>query len=329
MVFNKTAIRLAVSIPLLLLIFGAVFLWSSLRPVSSNSQEKIFVINKGEGIVSVASRLEKQGVVRNRYAFLLLAHYLNLTNKIQAGSFRLSPASSPEQIARSLTVGRLDRWLVVIEGWRREQIAQAVEKNFSITAEEFLAASKGLEGYLFPDSYLVPVNAGASTIVKLMRDNFDRKVGGLLKQTKDGGLSPEQVLVIASLVEREARFDSDRPLVAGVLINRLKNGWPLQVDATVQYAKANRLCRLRIPDCQDWWPAISQKDLSLISPYNTYLNKGLPPTPISNPSLSSIKAVINYQGSDYWFYLSDQSGKIHFSRTLKEHQEKIRRYLGN
>jgi UPF0755 protein len=192
-----------------------------------------------------------------------------------------------------------------------------------------LSASQGLEGYLFPDSYLVPVNSSASAIVKLMKNNFDKKTAGLLEQAKERGLTPSQVLIIASLVEREARLDSDRPLVAGVLINRLKDGWPLQVDATVQYVKANKLCRLKVSNCQEWWPAINKKDLLLSSPYNTYLRKGLPPAPISNPSLSSIKAVVNYQESDYWFYLSDKSGRVHLSRTLQEHQEKIRKYLND
>lgn len=322
---KRVALSLAAAFSLLVILL-TIFFWLSLQPTSS-SEEKIFVINKGERLTSIASRLEKEGLIRNKYVFLALVYYLGLDKKIQAGSFRLSPAHSSTEIARLLTVGRLDKWLVVIEGWRREQIAQAVEKEFpTISAEEFLRETKGMEGYLFPDSYLIPVNASVSVVVELMRENFEKKTKEWLKKTS-ADLTPEEVVILASLIEREVKFDSDRALVAGVLINRLKNGWPLQVDATVQYAKANVICGLKPARCQNWWPPVSKEDLSLDSPYNTYLRKGLPPTPISNPSLSSIKAVVNYKKTDYWFYLSDKEGRIHFAKTLEEHQRNIRRYL--
>ena len=140
-------------------------------------------------------------------------------------------------------------------------------------------------------------------------------------------MDKNQVLILASLVEREAHHEKDRPIVAGILSKRLRNNWPLQVDASVQYALASKNCPLSKANCQ-WWPqSLSEKDLKTQSSYNTYLYRGLPPAPICNPSLSSIKAVIFSQESPYWFYLSDKQGEIHYAVSDRQQAENIRKYL--
>jgi len=132
---------------------------------------------------------------------------------------------------------------------------------------------------------------------------------------------------IASLVERETRSEAERPVVAGILLKRLKAGWPLQVDAAVQYAVAGVNCSRFDPACQ-WWPSLTKEDLMINSPFNTYKFKGLPPAPIANPGLSSLEAAFSPEESDYWFYLHDGQGQIHYAKTLAEHQENIQKYLG-
>lgn len=309
----------------LLVVSLLAYYWSCLRPVG-NGEEKIFVINRGESTVSIAQRLKKEGLIKNKWAFLLYLQLSGQANKIQAGSFRLSPNNSLPQIVEQLKKGRLDVWLTVLEGWRREEIAEKVAEKLTIDQKEFLAATRGKEGYLFPDSYLIPVNANAEEVVAILEKNFQKKWQSLQNEAAKLELTQDQIITLASIIEREVKFDQDRPIVAGILIKRLQAGWPLQVDATIQYAKANINCRQSVNNC-DWWPQVVKTDLEIDSPYNTYLYRGLPPTPICNPSLASLKAVINYQPTDYWFYLSDLSGKIHFAKTLEEHQLNIKRYI--
>jgi len=234
---------------------------------------------------------------------------------------------STEEIARALTSGRLDAWLKAVEGLRSEEIASLVEKQFSIQRDQFLETVKGKEGHLFPDSYLIPLGSSADKVAEIMTKNFDKKTELLWEEAKTKGLSKDEVIILASLVERETSKEEDRPLVAGILIKRLKNNWPLQIDATVQYAKATLNCSNNSENCE-WWPKVYSGDIKAIkSDFNTYEHVGLPPSPICNPSLSSIRAVINYKDTPYWFYLSDSNGEIHFSETAAEHQKNIQRYL--
>ena len=304
--------------------FCLFYLWVT-SPVTSNGQEKVFVVNRGEPTRTIAVRLKKEGLVKSSYLFIVETYRLGLMGKIQAGSFRLSQTMSTDQIVKSLTSGKLDQWLTVVEGLRREEIASVVEKELGIKGSDFLLASLGKEGSLFPDSYLVPVGSSAKKVVEMMLTNFDKKVAKIQKGNGLDDFSFDQLIVVASLVEREAKTDNDRQLVAGIIKKRLNNDWALQIDASSQYVKANSVCEGRI-DCQ-WWPFVGSVDLKIDSPYNTYLNKGLPPQPICNPSLSSLEAVANSINSEYWFYLSDLSGKIHFSTTYEEHQSNIDKYL--
>lgn len=138
----------------------------------------------------------------------------------------------------------------------------------------------------------------------------------------------EEVLILASIVEREVKFNNDRPIVAGILLKRLEKNWPLQADATVQYAIASAKCKGKSAKCGNWWPKnLTREDLKIKSPYNTYLYPGLPPGPICNPGLAAIEAVLNPVGSEYWFYLSDEEGKMHYAKTAEEHEENISKYL--
>ena len=159
-----------------------------------------------------------------------------------------------------------------------------------------------------------------------MKNNFDKKYSTLTKTV----LPQNNVVNLASIVEREARLPDDRPVVAGILLKRLENDWPLEVDATLQYAMATRKMENGKwkTGSFDFWPKeITADDLELDSPYNTRKYKGLPPTPICNPGLSAIEAVIRPTETEYWFYLSDKEGKMHYAKTIEEHNLNISRYL--
>lgn len=312
---------------------GGFFWWQTaikaLAPESKN--EKVFVVKRGEGLSSIAERLGKEGLIRSPLVFKIIVWTKGFSKKIQAGSFRIGSFLTPLEIANLLTHGTNDIWLTFPEGWRKEEIGRRLANNLeNFDEQEFLKLTENLEGYLFPDTYLIPKYASPSAIAKILTENFEKK-------TKDLEITKQQ-LILASIVERETKHDNDRPIVAGILIKRWQQNWPLQADATVQYAVANAKCRMFPPVKQaspllaenircEWWPMITKEDLKIDSPYNTYKYKGLPPTPICNPGLAAIKAVVNPTLTDYWYYLSDENGNIHFAKTLKEHQENIIRYL--
>ena len=206
------------------------------------------------------------------------------------------------------------------EGWRREEFGQRLAANLEeFDYQEFLNLTKNLEGYLFPDTYLVPKEASPTAVLKIFQQNFEKKFSSdLEKAAQEKGLTQKQVLILASIVEREAGDDKDRPLIAGILLKRWLQGWPLQADATAQYV---------VGEENDWWPQVIKRDLQINSSFNTYQYAGLPPAPICNPGLASIEAVIYPQESDYWFYLSDSSGAVHYAKTNEEHSRNIERYL--
>ena len=313
-------------LPLFLLIglaiIGAGFLWWRIntRSVVQQSSPTAFVVRKGEGLSSISQRLAEVNLVRSQFAFKLMVLAQGLSFKIQAGSFQLSPSLSAQEIAQQLTKGTTDIWLTFPEGWRREQYVQRLAANLAnFDQQEFLSLTEKLEGQLFPDTYLMPQDASISSVLKIFEQNFEKKfTADLEKAAQRQGLTQAQVLILASLIEREAGQDKDRPIVGGILLKRWQNSWPLQIDATLQYIKGNS---------RDWWPQVYGPDKALNSTYNTYKYKGLPPGPICNPGLASIKGIIYPETTDYWFYLSDSKGQMHYSRTAKEHSANIDRFL--
>lgn len=316
--------RLVILASTLALFVGIGFFWwkISLSPADSqNKTPKIFVVKKGDGVREISARLKKEGLIRNQIAFFLLIKKLSIDQNLQAGDFRLNPSMDARTIAQNLTRGMLDVWVTILEGWRNEEIALKLASELALPESEFLKYAQ--EGYMFPDTYLIPKEASASAIAEIFKDNFAKK---FTKDLQDEGIkkkiSPEDVVILASIVEKEASGDEDRNIVAGILLKRLKAGWPLQVDATLQYAIGYQ------SEERTWWKkSLTEEDKKIKSAYNTYLNPGLPPAPICNPGLAAIKAVIYPKDSDYWYYLHDSEGKVHFAKTIEEHQQNIKKFL--
>lgn len=316
---------------ILVAVLGGFFWWQwATQPASSlkPTPPKIFVIRKGEGLTSVASRLDKEGLIKSSLAFKVLVLAKGLAGNVQVGDFRLRPSLTTEEIAYILTHGTLDVWLTFPEGWRREEFGRRLAANLEdFNYREFSELTEKMEGYLFPDTYLIPKEASPSAVIEIFIKNLDKKFNPDLEAAaKAKGLTKKQVIVFASIVEREARHDEDRLLIAGILLKRWWRDWLLQADATVQYAVSTVNCQLSSQEC-DFWEPVKKKDLEIDSPYNTYKYFGLPPTPICNPGLASIKAVIEPKESVYWFYLADSSGTVHYAETNEEHNENIEKYL--
>lgn len=321
---KKLSIRIGVLVILLFVLCGGSWLWwhEALSPVDPNNQEfKTFVVNQGEGIRSVATRLKAEGLIRNQIAFFVKVKSSGLDRSIQAGDFRLQANMDVSEIIESLTHGVVDVWVTIPEGLRSEEIALKLAQSLSIPEKEFLEEAE--EGYMFPDTYLLPKEASAAAVVKILRNTFDAKVTPDIRAAIEAqGLTFSQGIVLASIVEREGVSDSDRPVIAGVLLNRIHDDHPLQVDATLQYALGYQ------SDEKSWWKkSLYDEDKNVKSAYNTYANVGLPPYPISNPGLSAIKAVAYPADTDYYYYMHDDSGQAHYGRTLEEHNDNVARYL--
>lgn len=295
-----------------------------------------FVIEGGQSVEEIAKSLEREGLIRSAALFRLYTNLSNLSPHLQAGAYQVPKNLSLTKVADLLQHGTFEDKLTFIEGWRREEMAEYISSKFpparragavqssKLSATDFLQESKGFEGRLFPDTYFISKETTARELVETMVENFGKKHS---EQSNISGLTPPQALIIASIVEREARSADDRPLVAGILIKRFLNGWALQADATIQYA-------LGYQDGESasgkggWWKKhLTEEDLKVKSPYNTYLNPGLPPTPISNPGLDSLKATFNPTQTDYWYYLSDRDGIMHFAKNNEEHNQNVAKYL--
>jgi UPF0755 protein len=301
---------------------GWIWWNNSLSPVDSKDPTPIdFVVHKGDGVKIIASNLATQNLIRSPTGFYVLVKILGIERQIQAGDFRLNRAMNAKDVAVELTHGITDQWVTSLEGWRDEEIATKLSKDLNIPEVEFLKYSK--QGYMFPDTYLIPQNATSGAVAQIFLDNFDKKVTTQMRtDATKSGLTLDQVLVMASIVEREGRSAQDRPIIAGILLKRLKADWPLEVDATLQYALGYQA------GDKSWWKKyLTDEDKKINSPYNTYLNPGLPPTPICNPGLESIKAVIYPTASDYWYYIHDTSGTVHFAKSIQEHNANVTKYL--
>lgn len=315
---------------IIIIIIVVGFAWGNTltKPADpSNTDTQVFVVKPGQAAGSIGQNLYDQGLIKSPLAFKYVLARHGLSKSIQAGSFRLSPSMSAYEITQEMTHGTLDLWSTILEGWRREEIAASLASDFAeqgINFDEvaFLAATEGKEGYLFPDTYLFPIGSSEENVASILLNTFDKKVTqGLAQEISASPYTMDQIITMASLVEREARTDESRTIVAGILWKRLENDWPLQVDATLQYAKGY--------DTRDqtWWTPPTYLDKEVVSPYNTYTNPGLPPGPIASPSLSSIQAVLNPTPTEYWFYLTGLDGQMHYAQTIEQHNQNIANYL--
>ncbi|MBE2221705.1 MAG: endolytic transglycosylase MltG [Anaerolineae bacterium] len=317
-------------------------------PAGSATVPVNFTINPGETAVSIANNLNAAGMLENPDLFITYAHFYGLDSQLEAGEFTLSPEWTIPELTLTLTkaIAR-EVELRFIEGWRLEEMANslAVYEPAQIDADEFLAIAKrerpfdlspypflaslpegaSLEGFLFPDTYTVPLDADAAYLIDRMLNNFDEKVTPAMRQAYGAqGLSLSEAVTLASIVQREAVLAEERPLIAGVFLNRLAQGMTLSADPTVQYAAGFDAAT------NSWWKVpLYVSDLEFDSPYNTYVYTGLPPGPIAAPSLSALQAVANPTPTEFIFFVADCESEIagdhSFSVTFDEHLAKAQR----
>ncbi len=310
-------------------------------PAGDDPATVVFTVEPGESVGQIASRLQREGLVRDAELFRLYLRYARLDSGVEAGQFTLKKTMTIPQIAQALQSGKRgdELTLTIPEGRRLEEVALLVEQQTPISATAFLAlardakawtsqysflselpASASLEGYLFPDTYRLPQDVTASDVIARLLANFDHR---LTRKMRDDLASQKrtlfQAVTLASIVEREAVVEQERPIIAGVYLNRLESDMALDADPTVQYGMAS--ARGIAP----WWPQLVQEDYRAVqSPYNTYLNPGLPPGPIAGPGLASLQAAIDPAQTNFYFFRASCSrdGTHMFSKTLEEHAAK-------
>ncbi len=325
---------------------------SDINTPPSDSDEPVpFTVERGETARSVAQRLQELGLITDARLFELYLRYYGLSTKIEAGDFVLRRNMTIPEIARALQQARAKEVVITIkEGWRMEEIADYLGEEGVVDPQEFLAVARNpealspdirsqlafiqalppgatLEGYLFPETYRVAVGSDPETIIATMLRTFDGRVP--VKWREDAaarGYTLHQIVTMASIIERETPRADERPLVSSVYWNRIEGRCPesgpyLQADPTVQYAMGRP---------GEWWwkPPSVEVYAQIQSPYNTYLNPGLPPGPIANPGLSAIQAAVYPAQTVYCFFVATGDGGHVFAVTLAEHERNIKIYQG-
>lgn len=304
-----------------------------LAPANPAARPVLVRIPEGSSVADIADILHEDSLIRDRRAFKLMLKLNGLADKLQAGVFEIDPDMSAEEIARHIVSGEVAiRRLTIPEGLRLTQIAERVEQAQLADADAFIEAAVAetvesetdmplpegsLEGYLFPETYDFCCDLRPQPIIIRMVAEFENRFyEPHREEIARRGLSLHQIVTLASLVEREARVEKERPMIAGVIQNRLDRGMKLQIDATVQYALPEHKERLLF------------EDLKIDSPYNTYLHKGLPPGPIASPGLPSLMAALRPAETDAYFYVARRDGSHIFTPTYEQHQQAIERVRG-
>jgi UPF0755 protein len=317
--------------------YGYELVWNAgdlTQPRDPSGTDQLFIIQPGESVVSISNRLEQAGLIRSANTFRAYLLWTGLDIVIQSGTYRLSPAQTGRDIAQTLKSTTLTEvTFTVLPGWRMEEIAAALPTSgLEFTPEAFLSAAAtpaislemipagvSAEGFLFPDTYILPRTTTADQLVGVLIQGFGSHLPVDLPAAYTAhGLTVYQAVTLASIIQREAIVEEEMPLIASVFFNRLAIGMKLQTDPTIQYALGYNTTQ------GTWWTnPLSMNDMQFDSPYNTYLYPGLTPGPISNPGLAALVATAHPAESPYYYFQAkcDGSGLHNFSETFEQHQQ--------
>jgi UPF0755 protein len=321
---------------------GSVFSDESERivpPISTNGAPVILTVKQGESAKAIGADLQKQGIIRSSRLFEIMVGLRGVQNSLEAGDYEFDPGTPVVVVVDRIATGKTaSRDVVIPEGRRVEEVGEILEKAGVVSKDAFLAAlvksqydeaflqqvnASSLEGFVFPAKYEFHRGAKPQEVVDTLLRGFQSNVADKV-QLEGQDLTLEQVVTLASIVEREAQTPSERPIIASVFLNRLKAGIPLQADPTVQYAVARDAASVR--QYAYWKKELTVDDLKIDSPYNTYLNSGLPPGPIASPGLAAIQAVVRPADTNYLFFVAKGDGTHLFAETLEEHLRNVEKY---
>lgn len=338
---KKQPIRLAVFSLILILFFGAVALGiaysQETAPVSSSHIQVLVKIPTGATTNDVSQILYSKGLIRNQTAFRIYARWHKFDGELRSGEYILAPYMSVGDILEKLKSGNVITYTFTIpEGFNTAQIADSLSKKGLINKTKFMdlvangkfnydflsgapSGERRLEGFLFPDTYKIEKGTKEEEIIKMMLDRFNKEITPeFMDQAKAQKMSIRQVVILASVIEREARTAGDRPLVSAVFHNRLKKNIKLESCATVQYIIGDPNKKI-----------LTYKDIAVDSKYNTYKYAGLPIAPIASPGKAALEAALNPAKVSYLYFVAKPDGSNEFSNTLAEHNAAKKKYLGN
>lgn len=347
--------RLILSLVLLFSIFLAgllIYNYKVSTPVSREAQDVVFVIESGAGAKKIGADLAQANLIKSEFFFKFYLWKNNLSAELKAGEYVLSPSLSMKEIVKVLSTGdssSKERTIKLIEGWNTKDIATYFETEEMFKADDFLALSgypkidyrqntkypdltdysvdydflkdkpsyRGLEGYLFPDTYRIFVDATADEVIRKMLNNFGAKLTPDLRaEIEKQDKTIYEIVTMASIIQKEVRNEKDMKIVSGIFWNRIKNGQALESCATLAYVLGENKKQY------------TYEDTRIESPYNCYLNRGLPPGPIANPGIEAIKAAIYPEDTNYNYFLSSfETGETIYSRTFEEHVRNKEKYL--
>ncbi|MCT4621517.1 MAG: endolytic transglycosylase MltG [Marinisporobacter sp.] len=316
-------------IVIIVLGFGKIHFNKQIEPVNRNNNEEVMInIPMGVSTKQIARILYKEDMVNSEWAFRILSKKSKADGKMKAGNYFLKKNMSSEEIIKKLVNGDTVKDTIKVtipEGFELEQIAKRLEEKGLTTEKEFIniaenedfdyafledlpAGKNRLEGFLFPDTYEIAKNDTPKEIIIKMLNRFDNIfVDEYYKRAEELNMTVNDIVTLASIIEREAKVDKERSIVSSVFYNRIEKRMPLQSCATVQYILGERKARLTL------------KDIAIDSPYNTYKQDGLPPKPIASPGKASIEAALYPNKTDYLYFVVSKNGEHHFSKTYKEH----------
>ncbi len=293
--------------------------------------DQVFLVRSGTTLSEVAGDLQEKGIIRSSLLFTILARVKGLSRQIKAGEYCLNSSMPPSNILSALSKGAIITYPVTIpEGFSRRQIGELLEENDLLDKETFLLLTEnediagrygikghGLEGYLYPDTYRFARSQSAISIIDTMVNRFFEVIEPFKESIEASNMNLDEIVTLASIIEKETACPEERPIIASVFLNRLNRGMRLESDPTVIYG------------IKDFNGNIKKKHLSENTPYNTYVIRGLPPGPIASPGFDAIKAVLLPSNTDYFYFVSKNDGTHYFSESLKEHNRAVQIYQKN
>jgi UPF0755 protein len=292
-----------------------VYIFSLNRITTTFPVESPVRVEEGMSHTEIGVLLKDHQIIRSSLLFRMFLYTKHSTDFIQAGVYTFPEPLTTEQVADTLIAGTYRDPAISVtfpEGFKIADFYSLLPSGFSYAEKKDLTT---YEGYLFPDTYFITQSSTIDTLVETMQQNFEEKMSPFKEEIDASGMTLNEVIILASIIEREAKDFESKRIVSGILQNRLTQGMPLQADATLDYILNKTSAEL------------TQKDLKLDSPFNTYVYKGLPPAPIANPGIDAIRSVLEPEETAYLFYLTAPDGTFHYAKTFDEHKRNKERYL--